>query len=172
MGVEMPSRKDEAGAAGALARDVEAAGPLMPLADAEQLALAIEDGADRVQAVAEARKAGRPRGAMNRRNAEFRRWYLTKYAHPLEVLGSTISRPVEALAAELGCTKLEAFQLQQRAAVELAPYVEGKMPVTVDLTARSDVHLVVPGLNAPLTEDLNAALNIVIEGEQIQEDSE
>lgn len=168
----MPSRKAEQGIAGALARDVEAAGPLLPLSDAEQLQMQLDAGLDRVQAVAEARKAGRPRGAISRQTAEFRRWYLSRYAHPLEVLGAAISRPVEALAAELGCTRLEAFDRQIRAAVELAPYIQGKMPVSIDLTQRSDVHLVIPGVNAPATDDLGEALAMVIEGEKIQEDSE
>lgn len=168
----MPSPKREAGVAGALARDVAEAGPLMPLADAEQLALAIDAGGDRQVAVQEARRAGRPRGSVNRRSAQFRTWYLTRFVHPLEALGETISRPVDVLAAELGCTRLEAFQLQQRAAVELAPYLEGKMPVTVDLTARSDVRLFIPGVNAPASEDLGEVARMVIEGEQIQWDSE
>ncbi len=79
---------------------------------------------------------------------------------------------MDVLAAELGCTRLEALQLQQRAAAELMPYFEGKMPVTIDMTARSDVHLVVPGLNAPLTDDLQEALSIIVEGEQIQGDDD
>ena len=158
--------------AGELARAMDEAGPLLPLADAEQLALAIDAGLDRVQAVQQARKVGRPKGAIGKGRADFRRYFLSKYAHPADALGQTITRPVDVLAAELGCTKLEAMQLQQRAAAELLPYLEGKMPVTIDMTARSDVHLVVPGLNAPLTEDLQEALSIIVEGEQIQGDDE
>jgi hypothetical protein len=168
----MPSRKGEAGVAGELARAREEAGPLLPLADAEQLALGIDAGLDRVQAVQQARKVGRPKGAIGKGRADFRRYFLSKYAHPADVLGQVMSRPVDVLQAELGCTRLEALQLQQRAAAELLPYLEGKMPVTIDMTARSDVHLVVPGLNAPLTEDLQEALSIIVEGEQIQGDDE
>ena len=52
---------------------------------------------------------------------------------------------VETLAAQLDCTKGEAAQLAIRAAAELLPYVEGKQPVQVELTRRSDVVLVMAG---------------------------
>lgn len=167
----MPSVKREAGLSGALARDVEEAGPLLPLADAEQLALGIDAGLDRVQAVGQARSVGRPRGAMNRRSAEFRRWYLEKFPHPLEAMGQALARPVDVLAAELGCSRLEAFQTQMQAARELAPYLEGKMPVAVDVRMASDLRLFIPGINAPVSEDLAEVERMVLEGERIQEDS-
>ena len=172
LGVDMASPKREAGISGALARDVAAAGPLLPLADGEQIALALGDGADRAVAVAEARRIGRPRGSTNRQTAEFRRFYLSRYAHPLEVLGQLITRPVEAVRAELGCTALEAMQLQVRAASELAPYIEGKMPVSVDLVQRSDVRLFIPGVNAPAGEDLDEIARMVIDGEAHEENQE
>lgn len=51
-------------------------------------------------------------------------------------LNHLLSTPLDAphdLADELGCTKLEAFQTQIRAATELAPYLHGKAPVQVNV---------------------------------------
>lgn len=129
---------------------VREAGPPLALLDAEQLGLGLDAGLRIAQAVDQARRAGRPRGAANKRTGKVRDWLLSKYAHPLEHLAATYSRPVDVLAAELGCTKLEAFAHQLRAAVELAPYMEGKQPVTLDVAMRNDVTLIIPGMNAPL----------------------
>ncbi|WP_310532525.1 hypothetical protein [Novosphingobium sp.] len=127
------------------------AGPLLPLRDAEQLELLREEsGASSTSSshVALApRGRGRPVGARNRQTQEVRSYLLSRYVHPLEFLSQVYSRPTDALAAELGCSKKEAAFLQVRAASEVAPFVEGKMPVTVDLTTRGDFTLLIPGIN-------------------------
>jgi hypothetical protein len=56
--------------------------------------------------------------------------------HPALALARAYSTPVELLAAQLDCSKLEAFQCQMRAAAEVLPYVEGKQPVQVDVRQR------------------------------------
>lgn len=76
-------------------------------------------------------KAGRPAGSVARHTAEWRRLMLERYRSPLIVMAEAYSRPVAELAAELGCTRREAFEIQQRAAAELAPYVHSKMPIAV-----------------------------------------
>jgi hypothetical protein len=130
---------------------IASAGPLLPLRNVEQLELLQGQSANDTiftAALASApRDRGRPAGTRNKRTAEVRSYLLTRYAHPLEVLAQIYSRPVDLLAKELGCTKKEAAFLQVRAAGEVAPYVEGKMPVAIDLTAKGDFNLLIPGVN-------------------------
>lgn len=145
----VPGEVDGRGFRAGLVQAVRDAGAPLALLDGEQLALGIDAGLEPRQAVEQARRVGRPRGAVNKRTGKVRDWLLARYAHPLEHLASIYSRPVDALASELGCSKLEAMQLQTRAAVELAPYIEGKQPVTLDVATRNDLVLIVPGLNAP-----------------------
>jgi hypothetical protein len=119
------------------------------LGDPEQLELIRDlvpnrDAATAV-AIAERRGRGRPRGSLNRRNAKFRDQLLALAPHPALALARAYSTPVETLAAELGCSKLEAAQLGIRAAAELLPYVEGKQPTQVELKHHNDVVLIMPG---------------------------
>jgi hypothetical protein len=119
----------------------------LPLGDAEAIEAArdLRPDRDAGHAVQAVRKAGRPKGASNKRTGQLRDYLLSRYAHPLEVLAQAYSRPVETLAAELGCSKVEAFGLQVRAAAELAPFIESKMPVAVGIDARGTVQLVIHG---------------------------
>jgi hypothetical protein len=140
---------------------IDQAGPLLPLRDAHQLdMLAEEAGSASVQythvGLAQ-RGRGRPAGVRNKRTEEVRGYLLSRYAHPLEVLAQFYSRPVDALAAELSCTKKEAAFLQVRAAAEVAPFLEGKMPISVDLTTRGDFNLLIPGVNITQAEARQAA---------------
>jgi hypothetical protein len=122
--------------------------PLLPLLDAHEIEAARDQGASIGKAVAEqARRPGRPRGALNKRTAAFREAILARYAHPAEALAAAYSRPVDTLAAELGCTKLEAFGLQIRAAGELLPYIESKMPVAVGVQAEGQIRFVLAADN-------------------------
>lgn len=148
--------------------ELEAARDLALLADPEQLEL-IRDavpGRDAGTAVkvAERRGRGRPAGAMNKRNAKFRDQILALGPHPALALQRAYSTPVETLAAQLGCSKLEAAQLGIRAAAELLPYIEGKQPVTVDLRQQHDVVMIMagaPGVGAAqmqaIADQVNAA---------------
>jgi hypothetical protein len=98
------------------------------------------------QAVREHRRrsgaGGRKIGARNKRTAEFRRFLLNQGGHPGVFLQRVQDRPTELLAAELGCSKEKALDKQIRAASELLPYVEGKMPVNVNVAVRGDFSLV------------------------------
>lgn len=151
---------------------MEERGALLPLADPEQVELFREELAEfggvgeydahrdignaqlrtngPMTAVAMARRAGRPKGSPNRRTAKLRDYILAHHAHPAEVLAKTYSRPVDVLAAELECTKAEAYALQLKAAAELLPYVEGKMPVQVDVTSGGLPVMILPGFNVPM----------------------
>jgi hypothetical protein len=122
---------------------------LVLLEDPEQLELIRDQVKDRDAAqavtIATRRGRGRPAGSLNRRNAKFRDQILALAPHPALALARAYSTPVEALAAQLGCTKLEAAQLGIRAAAELLPYVEGKQPTQVEISRRADVVMIMPG---------------------------
>lgn len=132
-----------------VAGELAAARDLALLADPEQLELIRDQvpGRDAATAIAvsERRGRGRPPGALNKRNAKFRDQLLALAPHPALALARAYSTPVETLAAQLGCTKLEAAQLGIRAAAEVLPYIEGKQPISVDVRKRSDVVMIMAG---------------------------
>lgn len=142
-----------------VAGELSSARDLCILGDPEQLELIRDEqpGRDAGAAViaAEKRGRGRPAGALNKRNAKFREQLLALAPHPALALARAYSTPVELLAAQLGCTKLEAAQLGIRAAAELLPYVESKQPVAVAVKHAHDVVLVMPG-NGVSAEQLDA----------------
>lgn len=108
--------------------------PGLPLAAKAEAARDIEGGGA-------AGRGGRPKGALNRRTEEFVDYILSQYRSPLIALAETYSRSVDELRVELGCTKLEAFQLQQQAAKELAPYLHQKLPQAVQIDGKGLVAL-------------------------------
>lgn len=154
MGVIMADDPTD-GLGAAVAGAIAAAGSArLPLVDVEELDLfqargGVSAKADAGLALDEIRRRGRPRGSSNKRTAKWRDYLLSRYAHPLEVMAQTITRAPAELAAELGCTVLEAFQVQQRAAAELAPYLESKMPTLAHVALDSGVTVLMPGFNAP-----------------------
>lgn len=102
---------------------------------------------------------GRPAGARNKHTADFERWYYARgFKDPAQLLGELISvdpRALQALAIEnadeVGLTKLrgggenaqlvievpsllDLVDLQRRAAVDLMPYLHGKMPTVIEIT--------------------------------------
>jgi len=77
------------------------------------------------------RGRGRPPGSRNKRTEEWVEYLSARYPSPLIALAETYSRPVDELAAELNCTKLEAFKIQIIAAKELAPFWHQKQPIAV-----------------------------------------
>lgn len=116
----------------------------LPLFPSEGLPALPADEVARRQAIrAGNRGLGRPKGAVNRRTEMWAQHLLGRGASPLLMMQETYLRPVADLARELGCTLLEAFELQLKAAIELAPYLHGKMPVAIDLTTRGLVHLTI-----------------------------
>lgn len=110
------------------------------------IAAAVAEAVDRDEAADEApeqlallplapaptRQGGRPPGVKNRRTAEFADYVLSRYRSPIVALAETYSRPVADLAKELGCTRAEAFELQLRAAKEVAPYLHAKQPLGIE----------------------------------------
>ena len=78
---------------------------------------------------------GRPHGSLNRRTKEWTDFILSRYTSPLLFLAETYTRPVQLLAAELGCSIEDAFKIQMVAAKELGPYVHQRQAVAVQLDA-------------------------------------
>jgi hypothetical protein len=149
--------------------DEELRQPRGLLADPEQLDLLAEEAGSASAATVELEKRtgpGRRPGSLNRRNAKFREQLLGLYPHPAEALARAYSTPVHQLAAQLGCSKLEAAQIGIRAAAELLPYIEGKAPISVDVRRRNDVVLIMPG--AGVGDEQLAAINAgLAEAEEI-----
>lgn len=156
--------------AGPVDEELEAARDLSLLDDPEQLELLRDKAPNRdagtaVQA-SRRRGRGRPRGALNKRNAKFRDQILALGPHPALALQRAYSTPVETLAAQLECSKLEAAQLGVRAASELLPYVEGKQAVKVDLRQQHDVVLIMGGAPGVDGEELDAIADQVNAAEE------
>lgn len=109
----------------------------LQLADGPRDATAIAAAIDKVR-----RGPGRPAGSPNKRTAKIRDALLTQYPHPLQFLMATQATPEDVLAVRLGCSKAEAHGYRQRAAIEALPYLEGKMPVTLNLGGEGHMTLV------------------------------
>jgi hypothetical protein len=76
------------------------------------------------------RRPGRPPGAVNKSTAAFRDYLLARGVNPLEQLMRWSLHTPESLAAELGCTTLEAFRELRVLLCELAPYFASKVVAT------------------------------------------
>lgn len=118
--------------------------------------------------LAQAKRKGRPKGSRNRATREMAAWVLRQYGNPLFKLGEAYSRTVAELAAELECTKLEAFDRQIDAIKALAPYVASKMPQAVDVRS-SGLVLVLGGSRGADDDDPRAGPELVLQAEQIEE---
>jgi hypothetical protein len=100
---------------------------LFPLPGCER---GVNDGAARERAI-DARKRGRPPGAANKSTKDLREYLLRRGVNPLQAMMEWALHTPESLAAELGCTRLEAFDRLAGVWRELAPYFAAKM-VPVD----------------------------------------
>lgn len=109
-----------------------------PAADADLFDLNGPEGAEGpVTRSREAKRGpGRPPGSANKRTEDLRRFILSRFRHPVVALTEIYSMPVEELAAYVGCDKLDALALQIKAAAEVAPYVDSKMPARIQVTDR------------------------------------
>lgn len=83
-------------------------------------------------------KGGRKKGSTNKRSDDFARYMLQFGPHPGITMQRIQARPLEILAAELGCSKHQAAQLQIRCADAMMPYFESKKPVGLDIRAVGD----------------------------------
>lgn len=103
---------------------------------------------------------GRPPGSRNRRQEKFAQYFIAKFGDPHDMMGEIINTPLDLLvemmdAAQGGDAKhrpvraIDALRLQIECADKVAPYVRGKQPISIEVTGRKDVVLVVGGINAP-----------------------
>ena len=156
---------EEAGVDEALAARLEHQMTLWPTPARIEEALADD-------ATAERRGPGRPPGSRNKRTDEWAEWILGRHTSPLDFLATVYTRPVEMLALELGCKRLEALKLQVVAAKELAPYVHQKQPVSVNVDQTGVVTLILEPV-APAATGIQGEDALVIEGQVVdQEDKE
>ena len=136
----------------------------------EVLAIQRARGGSMKEAVAEWRAQGargRKPGAVNRSTADLAR-YLGQFGpDPAVKLMRMIARPVDLLAAELGCSLGDAWDRQARVAMDLMPYFHGKKPVAIDMTVKGDFHLAIAGIthSAGQVEQLRAEFADVPEGD-------
>lgn len=137
--------------------------PLIPIAHED------DDDAAENQVAREPGRGGRPKGSRNRSTEAWREFLGNRYRSPLEVLAEIYSRPVGELAAEIGCTKLEALTLQQRAAAESAPYWHQKQPLAMQIDGRGVVQLVLEAPGAPQRAVENGRNDLVLEARIIDE---
>ena len=112
-------------------------------------------------------RRGRPPGALNKANRKFREQLLGMCGgqHPALVLARATNTPVEQLAAVLQCDRATAYGFQQRAAIELMPYLESQMPRLVAVKSQHDVVLVMAG-GAGASGDLEAVAREIDEAQE------
>jgi ribosomal protein L11 len=111
-------------------------------ADAEQLDLLPAGRVTRDEVEQLPRGRGRPLNSPNKRTVAWRDYLASRYTHPLETLAAIQATPVDVLAAQLGCKPIEALAVIKSAAAELAPFMEGKMPVDINIARKADIVLV------------------------------
>ncbi len=171
---------DEGRKEGLSAAVAEAMEQSTPPVLAEQLPLEVKGdlgetlpGDDQAPAV---RGPGRPPGSRNKSTDQWVDYLLARYRSPLVALAEAYSRPVEELAKELGCSKLEAFTRQVMAAKELAPYVHQKQPVAVQVDSTGVVSLIIhaPGAGGQVPAGAGAKVvaGVLVDGEAETESDE
>lgn len=96
-----------------------------------------------------------------KRARDWKRHLLSRYHSPLTVLAEICSRPVDKLAGELQCSRLDAIKIQRDAAKELLPYLHAR--VSPDAVAAGGTTTVNVYIDKGLHEAYLAAN--VIEGE-------
>jgi hypothetical protein len=70
---------------------------------------------------------GRPRGVHNHRTQEWINYLLARYPSPLEGAVQMANSPVEALARELHCSRLEAAKIKVQAMMASIPYLHSRL---------------------------------------------
>lgn len=138
-------------------------------------------------------KAGRPAGARNKSTEAWRELFLSKFRHPMMVLGELTARTPEELARDLklylthegrpvldahGQPVLatgEAVKLQKDAAIALLPYLAQKLPMAVEVTPPRRGVVVIEGWQgAPGAQSDDLALPLppepqIVENQQVIE---
>lgn len=118
------------------------------LAERRQRQLALLPGlegdqaADQVDQGDGPRGPGRPAGARNKRTQEWVDYLGGRYGTPLERLAQLYSANPGELAAAHGIKVIEALDIMKSAAIAALPYMHQKQPVSVDVTGKGRMVLV------------------------------
>lgn len=106
--------------------------------------------------LAEARRGrGRPKGSRNKRSSDFAAYILSHGTHPAITMMQIQSTPPEVLVersrqidpVKRRMSYADAQALRTRCAEGLLPYIESKKPVAVEIDAKGDFNLLIPGVN-------------------------
>lgn len=117
-------------------------------------------------------RGGRPKGARNKRTEAWLDFLEARYRSPLVVLAEAWSRPVDVLQAELGCTRLEAYALQQQAAIASAPYWHAKQPLALQVEGKGVVQLILEAPSAAGIPAQNGGEGMILEARIISEENQ
>ncbi len=132
---------------------------------------------------ARAARRGRPKGARNKRGGDFARYILSLGPHPAVTLMQIQATPTEVLVersrsmdpVKRRMSSGDAMSLKVRCAEALLPYLESKKPVAVELDAKGDFNLLIPGVNISEEDARRAAEgDFVFEADyvDVEEDAE
>lgn len=91
---------------------------------------------------------GRPKGALNKRTADFRDYILSRYGDPLTGLAEVAFTPIPDLARELQCEMLEAAKFWLACRAEILPYIVAKLPTEVAVKDDRIPALIIGEINA------------------------
>lgn len=105
---------------------------------------------------AEARRAGRPKGAGNKRNEALAKLIMGKFGDPVQAMASIYAMPLDQLVemvkiadpgkdGKTGDIAIKALNVQLAAAKAVSEYVHSKKPVEATINVKSDGVLVFPG---------------------------
>lgn len=112
------------------------------------------------EVVRRGRVGGRPRGVHNHKTEYWIAYLTSRYASPLEVLAQLATSPVDALARELGCSRLAALQEKRHAAEALAPYMHQRL---------AQIELRPPGVPGGAPVPLHALEVLSLSAEELEE---
>lgn len=114
------------------------------------------------------RGRGRPAGARNRRTQEWADFLIGRHGSPLEVLAQIAVAPIDVLARELQCSRIQALEQKRQAAVALAPYVHERMPLAVNLEGGQAITLIINQASGASAQEVVGAPVMIAEIEENQ----
>lgn len=111
------------------------------------------------------RGRGRPPGARNWVDGQIEKYLAARgYIHPAIGWAEICSRPIKAIARELGVSGEKAAAIWLKASELLAPHVAQKLPVAVQIDQRGDFTLQIEGLAEGAALPIAGAGGVTIEG--------
>lgn len=112
------------------------------------------------------RRGGSRKGVPNRRTEDFKKFYAASgFRDPLMFLGHVISIDTDELAKHLACKRVQALDVQRKAAENLAPYLHSKQPTQVAVDAGDATPMLVIGGDVAIVQRQVAAGAMSIDGD-------